>query len=92
MKNILDELWNGEIDPQETLAGSNPRYKELQRLQSDHKEALLARLSDEQKERLEQYCDTTLEMNAISEREAFAAGFRIALRLAAEAFYDTSTK
>ena len=88
MTNILEELWNGEIDPQESLVGSNPHYKGLQHLQSDRKEALLALLSDEQKEKLEKYCDTTQEMNSISEREAFTTGFRIALRLAAEAFYE----
>ena len=65
MTNILEELWNGEIDPQESLVGSNPHYKGLQHLQSDRKEALLALLSDEQKEKLEKYCDTTQEMNRL---------------------------
>lgn len=41
-----------------------------------------------QKEKLEKYCDTTLEMNSVSEREAFASGLRIALRLACAALAD----
>ena len=49
-------------------------------------------LSEEQKEKLEKYCDTTLEMNSVSEREAFASGFRIALRLACAALADKTNE
>ena len=86
MKSIIEELWNGERGPQDTLVDNNPHYKELQHLQSRNKSELLESLSEDQKEKLEKYCDTTLEMNSVSEREAFASGFRIALRLAAEVF------
>lgn len=27
MKNIIKELWNGEINPQDTLVDNNPHYK-----------------------------------------------------------------
>ena len=47
----------------------------------------LEALSDEQKELLEKFCATEIELNEISEREAFTAGFKIVMRLAAEAFY-----
>ena len=63
MKNIIEELWNGEINPQDTLVDNNPHYKELQHLQSRNKTELLESLSEEQKEKLEKYCDTTLEMS-----------------------------
>lgn len=86
MKNIIKELWNGEINPQDTLVDNNPHYKKLQQLQSRNE--LLESLSEDQKEKLEKYCDTTLEINSVSEREAFASGFRIALRLACAALAD----
>ena len=63
MKNIIKELWNGEINPQDTLVDNNPHYKKLQQLQSRNKTELLECLSEEQKEKLEKYCDTTLEMS-----------------------------
>ena len=72
--------------PADTLVDNNPHYKELQQLQSRNKTELLESLSEDQKEKLEKYCDTTLEMNSVSGREAFASEFRIALRLAAEVF------
>ena len=74
MKNIIEELWNGEINPQDTLVDNNPHYKELQHLQSRNKAELFEDLSEEQKEKLEKNCDTTLEMNSVSERETFASG------------------
>ena len=91
-KTGTDELWNGEINPQDTLVDNNPHYKELQHLQSRNKTELLESLSEDQKEKLEKYCDTTLEMNSVSEREAFASGFRIALRLACAALADKTNE
>ena len=90
MKNIIEELWNGEINPQDTLVDNNPHYKKLQQLQSRNE--LLESLSEDQKEKLEKCCDTTLEMNSVSEREAFASGFRIALRLACAALADKTNE
>ena len=53
MKNIIEELWNGEINPQDTLVDNNPHYKELQHLQARNKTELLESLSEDQKEKLE---------------------------------------
>ena len=65
---------------------NNQEYRELQHSQSQNKAELLEALSNEQKELLERFCATEIELNGISEREAFTAGFKIAMRLAAEAF------
>ena len=67
---------------------NNQEYRELQHSQSQNKAELLETLSDEQKELLEKFCATEIELNGISEREAFTAGFKIAMRLAEEAFYE----
>gem|GEM_PF-1448626 len=84
MKKMIDELWDGEISPQDTLISDNQEYRELQHRQSQNKAELLEALSDEQKELLEKFCATEIELNGISEREAFTAVFKIAMRLAAE--------
>ncbi len=73
------------------LISNNQEYRELQHRQSQNKAELLEALSDEQKELLEKFCATEIELNGISEREAFTAGFKIAMRLAAEAFYEGPT-
>ena len=92
MKNLIEELRNGEINPQDTPVDNNLHYKKLQQLQSRNKAELIECLSEKQKEKLEKYCDTTLEMNSVSEREAFASGFRIALRLACAALADKTNE
>ena len=92
MKSIIEELWNGEINPQDTLVDNNPHYKKLQQLQARNKTELFESLSEDQKEKLEKYCNTTLEMNSASEREAFASGFRIALRLTCAALADKTNE
>ena len=71
---------------------NNQEYRELQHRQSQNKAKLLEVLSDEQKELLEKFCATEIELNGISEREAFTAGFKIAMRLAAEAFYEADNE
>ena len=63
MKNLIEELRNGERDPQDTPVDNNLHYKELQHLQSRNKSELLESLSEEQKEKFKKYCDTTLEMS-----------------------------
>ena len=88
MEKMIDELWDGEISPQDTLISDNQEYRELQHRQSQNKAELLEALSDEQKELLEKFCATEIELNGISEREAFTAGFKLAMRLAAETFYE----
>ena len=92
MKNLIEELRNGERDPQDTPVDNNLHYKKLQQLQSRNKAELIECLSEKQKEKLEKYCDTTLEMSSVSEREAFASGFRIALRLACAALADKTNE
>lgn len=66
MTNILNELWDGEIHPQDSLIDGNEYYKDLQHLLSRNQADLAGTLSDEQKELFEKYCDTLGEMNSIS--------------------------
>ena len=47
MKNIIEELWNGEILPQENLTKDNPEYQELRHRQIKKQQELVKTLSDE---------------------------------------------
>lgn len=88
MTNILNELWNGEIHPQDSLIDGNEYYKDLQHLLSRNQADLAETLSNDQKELFEKYCDTLGEMSSISEKEAISAGVRFAMRLAAETLIE----
>ena len=45
MKKMIDELWDGEISPQDTLISDNQEYRELQHRQSRNKAELLEALA-----------------------------------------------
>ena len=88
MRTLLEELWYGNIYPQEQSTKSNREVKELIRLMGKNREDLSATFTDEQKATLEKYDDCVNEMYSIIESEAFAYGFRLGGRLTLEITYS----
>ena len=85
MKTI-DELWYGNISPFEQCTRGDKRLKELLSLMVRNREELGETLTEKQKEVLEKFEDCINEMHSITERDAFAYGFRLGVRLMAESF------
>ena len=83
---ITDELWYGNISPFEQCTRGDKRLKELLKLVARNREELDSTLTDKQKETLEKFEDCMNEMHSITERDAFSYGFRLGVRLMAEAF------
>ncbi len=81
MDKILEELWYGNIDPMETVGSDGSQYKELMELMARNREKIASKLDEEMQEVLETYDDNIREMDAIAEKEAFAYGFRLGVRL-----------
>ncbi len=86
MRNIIDELWYGNICPVEHSGRDTAEVVELVELINTNRERLCESLTEAQVERLRRYDDCIDELENITAREAFAVGFRLGLRLAAEAF------
>ena len=84
--SIIDELWYGNIAPFEQSTLGNKRFAELLKLVNQDREELVRTLMDKQKETLEKYEETVNEMYSVTERDAFSYGFRLGVRLMAEAF------
>jgi hypothetical protein len=82
----LNELWYGNIAPFEQCNRVDKELKELMKLVVRNREELNGTLTEKQKETLEKYEDCSNELHSITEREAFAYGFRLGVRLMAEAF------
>ena len=82
----LDELWYGNIAPFEQSTRGDKRLKELLNLVARNREELGGTLTDKQKEVLEKFEENFNEMHGITERDAFSYGFRLGVRLMAEAF------
>ena len=82
----LDKLWYGNISPFEQCTRGDKCLKELLPLIARNRDELGASLTDKQKEALEKFEDCMNEMHNITERDPFSYGFRLGVRLMAEAF------
>jgi phytoene/squalene synthetase len=79
--NTLEDLYYGNLFPQEKCARLDDDVKELLKLLNRNEEKLISTLSDEQKETFEKYKDCNREISEICEREIFLNGFRLGARI-----------
>ena len=79
--NILEELWYGNINPQEESKEHNRAIKELLNLMGRNRNQLQATLTPEQQVILEKYDDCVNEMYSLIETAIFAYAFRLGGRL-----------
>ena len=88
MRTLREELWYGNLYPQEQSTEHNSEIKELISLMGKNREILSSALTAEQNLTLEKYDDCLNEMNSIIEKEVFAYGFRLGGRLMLEVLTD----
>ena len=81
MRNILEEFWYGNINPQEQSTENNRAIRELLGLMGSNRDKLHNSMTAEQRETLEKYDDCINEMHGIMERAIFSYGFRLGGRL-----------
>ena len=86
---ILEDLYYGNIIPQEKTFIDDSRYGTLLTYVQLHMDNLCASLTDDQKETFEKFHDCKEEMQTISEVNAFISGFKLAMRIMIEVM-DTS--
>ena len=82
MQSVLEELWYGNICPNEGYRKTTPEVKELMGYIADHHEALLGMLTYKQKEKFEKFDDCWDELTDINEREIFVYAFKLGARIA----------
>ncbi len=88
MESILEELYYGNIHPASRDVSQNEEYANIVKLIQQNEKALSAGLNEEQKELLEKLSTALSEQSSMNELSAFKAGFKLGLRLAAEAFLN----
>ena len=82
---ILEELWYGNVKPNERKLSSNSEQYELVGLIVRHEETLFPMLSEQAKELYEKLRECRSELSSIVECEAFISGFRLGARIMIEA-------
>lgn len=75
MMSPLEELWYGNLSPQEQFLEGNTEYIKLLKAMGDKRDLLEKLLSAGQKHALAEYDDTTADLMTLSESEAFKYGF-----------------
>lgn len=83
--SILEELWFGNVRPNERKLPSNSEQYELVCLIVRHEETLIPMLSEQAKEVYEKLREFRSELSSLVECEAFVSGFRLGARIMLEA-------
>ena len=86
MESIIAELFYGDITPSERSYCKTGEYAHILQLVTRNEEKLTETLSEAQKETFEKFKDGTSELSSMPEVTAFTIGFKLGLRLTAEAF------
>ena len=85
MSNIIEELFYGNLEPQELTTEITPRLKKKLNELVKKEEELSSKLSEEEKEMFANYVSTYNEFSSMSICDGFVSGFRFGARFT----YDT---
>ena len=88
MRSIINELWHGNIVPQEDSRNNTKEMKELLSYMSRHHEDLEKSFTDEQKEIFEKFHDCWSEYMSLAEKAIFVYAFKLGGRLMLETLRD----
>ena len=73
--NILEEIYNGNINPSEKFVKKDGEYGRLLNEYAEQMDKLTAMLDDDRKKLLESILETDGAMEQISHKESFIEGF-----------------
>ena len=88
MKETIEELWHGNIIPQEDSRTNSPEMKELLNYMARHHEELEKSFTGEQKEIFEKFHECWSEYSSLGVCAIFCYAFKLGMRIA----IDTLTK
>ena len=88
MQSMINELWRGNIIPQEDSRNNSKEMKELLGYMARHHEDLEKTFTDEQKEIFEKSHDCWSEYMSFTEASIFDYAFKLGARLTMEILKD----
>ena len=84
MKSIINELWHGNVCPQNDSRNNSSEMKELMEYVAQHHDDLLKTMTDEQKEIFEKFDDCWSEYSSYAEEAIFTYAFNRGMQIAIE--------
>ena len=88
MRSVINELWHGNIVPQDDSRNNSPEMKQLMEYMSRHHDDLLKSMKDEQKEIFEKFDDCWGEYMSLAEAAIFEYAFKLGMQIAIEALTE----
>ena len=88
MSETIEELYYGNITLSERSFRRTGKYAHILQLATRNEEKLSETLTEAQKETFGKFKDSRSELSSMTEVTAFTIGFKLGLRLTAEAFVD----
>ncbi|MBQ3701731.1 MAG: hypothetical protein II885_03140 [Oscillospiraceae bacterium] len=86
--HILEELYLGGVRPGERTGKQKSQYKKALNEAIKTSDALIATLSDEQKQLFENFMDTQREVSILTDVETFIYGFRTGAKIMLDILED----
>lgn len=86
MKSIVEELFCGNLKPEERMVPTDPDYRPLNKKISEIMQEAKDRFSEKDFATLEQILDLNGESNSMVIKEAFVQGFRMGTLVMVEVF------
>lgn len=80
----LEDLYYGNIHPNERFTKQNTRMDNLVKLMGKNEDELKESLTEKQKETFDKFRDCQNELSLITEQQAFRTGFILASRIMVE--------
>ena len=88
MSNIIEELFYGNLEPQEVNSELTPKLKKKLSNLAEKVEQLTERLNGDDKELFQNYASAYIEFSTTSNADSFISGFRLGSKFT----YDTFVK
>ena len=88
MRETIEELWHGNIIPQEDSRTNSSEMKDLLSYMARHHEDLEKSFTDEQKEIFEKFHDCWSEYASLAEEAIFVYAFKLGGRLMLETLQE----
>ena len=88
MRSIINEIWHGNIIPQESGQTNTKEMKELLSYMARHHEDLEKTMTDEQKAIFEKFQDCWNEYMGLSEAAVFAYAFKLGAKIMHDIMYE----
>ena len=90
MSNFIEELYYGNIEPQELSTELSGKLKKKLSNLAEKEEQFNTRLTGEDKERFQNYVSAYIEFSTTSNADSFITGFRLGAKFTYDTFVENT--